>query len=530
MKTQSTNTNLIKQADPIECLLKNFKSLLLSTEELLAPPPEKAPEQTVCENCKTAEPRELPCLHHVCEKCIDEKMNDELTVSCPVCGTTFNHIAEGSGFFVCQWEDKSNKDQTEIKIFGDSDMLLNFQFVIDFANDPKFTKISTGEISIKKYFDIFRKDSFRSSDEPLLQKRRVLLYTFPKYFAVGKSLSAEYKVSPDSQEIVSISKALKLHSPSREIAADQNKRAKDPITVVSGAFLPDKTVNFNFGCNITLVKRLLQKLYPRDEPIIDPSINIRTFERAMNHSIAGLSQSIADVIPPSYRTQDQLPPEPPLPLTRQTLSRPTYKSLASALYQAPCNEFEERIMRAQKYKDFSNPIFTLNNELITQAKEIADSLTTKNSGVPAEPLPKCEDFSFDLYQQVKCKKYRYCAQCCPDVPKDKMVYSKAVWELVEQEREKLATHKCLNCKEYLCPTCANLHKMKNMDHKYQFKVDRKDYYSIRRARQEDVIKTMNDLIREKVKCALEKVNNDVSAHLMDCVNNADGKYSTSSSS
>ena len=64
-----------------------------------------------------------------------------------------------------------------------------------------------------------------------------------------------------------------------------------------------------------------------------------------------------------------------------------------------------------------------------------------------------------------------------------------------------------------------------MDHEYQFKVDRRDYYAIRRVRQDEVIKSMHNLIKAKVKNVLEKANNDVHEHLINCVNSAESKYS-----
>jgi len=520
--------------DPLESILTNFKSLLFSIEELTTLPAftEKLPDPPVCEKCKKPDSRELPCLHRVCEKCLEEKISPDFVVTCPVCNNNFNYVADAGGFFICNWEDKQSKSGqtlTEIRIFGDNDMLLNYKFAQDFANDPKYTKIDNGEITLPRYFEVFKKDNFTTSDVATSYKKKVLICSFPKYPVCPKlATNSEYKATPDTLQILSICKSARLHLPNKEIVADQNGRSRQPIVAVPGSFLPDRTINCNFGSNVALVKRLLQKLYPRDTPTTDSLIHVKTPEKALPAGVSFPGSPIIEVTSSDNRISDQLPPEPPLPLTCQNSSRFSYKSLTSALYQAPCNEFEERIMKTQKYKDFTNPIFTINNELLQQAKEIADSLTTKNAGVPSDPLPKSDDFSFDLYQQVKCKKYRYCVNCCPDARKDKIVYNRAVWEMIEQEREKLATHKCLTCKEYLCPTCANLHKMKHMDHKYQFKVDRKDYYSIRRARQEDVIKTMNDLIKEKVRQVLEKVNKDVSTHLIECVNIADGKYSGNS--
>ncbi len=520
--------------DPVELLLRNFKSLLFTKEELQLFPPDKPISPLVlppCEKCKAADSRELPCLHRLCDKCISEHIDDQLTVTCIVCQTQFRYFAETTGFFVLQPSQKieeSKKDQKEplvVRIFGDNDMLLNFQFAIDFASDPDLLHLPADALS--RYFSIFRKDNFQPSDATTADKKRVLVYTFPRqpsFTPATKSFIEEDKVGPELEEFFVMIRNAKLYLTNRRLTLDSHGRFDVPVIAVPGSFLPDAMVHLNFGRNVKLIKRLILRLNPKDEITAEMLIHVKTPEKASTGTATASSPLIAESVQLAYRTQDQLSPEPPLPLTCPASSRFSYKTLTSALYQAPCNDFEEKIMKSQKYKDYTNPIFTLNNDLITKAKEIADSLTSKGTGGTVEPLPRCEDFSFDLYQQIRCKKYRYCTNCGGDGKKDKIMYCRSIWEISEAEREKLATHKCLTCKEYLCPTCANLHKLKNMDHKYLFKVDRNDYYSIRRPRLKDAVRTMNDLIKDKVKYMLEKVNQEVSAHLIDCLNVADGKY------
>ena len=447
------NQPLSAISDQTENILKSFKSFLLTPDELSRNNSVKSSEFLPCDKCKSSPSQKLPCNHCLCEKCIEEKSLENFVITCLVCGIELKYTSDISGFFVCQWEEKphsssdnNNKSsgKTEVKIntkieirmFSEDDKFLNFQFILDYPDG--FIKGVTNDIFLKKYFSILKKSSFELSNVLSSPKEKIFLRVLPK--AINKPIEEEFKVSKEGPGIIELCKAAKLYPINKEILMDSNGRSKQPIIVVPGSFLPEKSVNVNLGHNVMLIRRLLERLAAEE---CDPSLS--------NNMIS----SVENITTELEQNFDQLSVEPELPLKCKKLARFSYKTLVSSLYQAPCNEFEEKIMQSQKSKDFTNPIFCLNTELISQAKEIADSLTVKATSTPIESLPKCDDFSFDLYHQIKCNKYRYCGQCRQDYKKEKILYSYSADEILDEDRKYIATYKCLNCKEYLCPTCAH---------------------------------------------------------------------------
>eukprot|EP00826_Nyctotherus_ovalis_P003177 TRINITY_DN10641_c0_g1_i9.p1 TRINITY_DN10641_c0_g1~~TRINITY_DN10641_c0_g1_i9.p1 ORF type:complete len:513 (-),score=128.90 TRINITY_DN10641_c0_g1_i9:173-1711(-) len=499
--------------DETEQLLKRVKHMLLAPEQLSSAAP--SCEFLPCDKCKVLPARKLPCVHNLCEGCIAANLSDEFDFVCPICAVRAKGIPESNGYFVHYWGIKDNdakakktddlmgNEKGEVKMFSEDDLFLNFQFLTDLIN--KSLKAERHLLGLS-YFVILRNPQIKTSNVSLKNKKLIFVHSFP--VAATKSSDSTFEATKDCARLSELCALLQLRLSPENLLSTVKGRANRPITVTLSSCRD--APRFNLGTNVLLANEVLQEVALMGSA--SPAVAKADFGVGMRSEGLNVQEC------------EQLPPESEAPLKCKNTPRFTYRSLVDSLFQAPCNEFEEKIMRAQKYKDFKNPIFSLNNELITQAKEIVGSLTVKASA-SVDPLPRCDNFSFDLYQQIKCNKYRYCAQCSSDSRSDKTVYAPSVSSLAESEQKLIAAYKCTNCKKYLCPTCANLHKIDNMDHIYQFKVDKKDYESVRRLRQGDVVKTMHDLIKEKVRCVLEKVNNDVFAHLKGCIDESEGKYS-----
>lgn len=494
--------------DKTEQLLKRFKHMLLAPEQFSSAAP--SCESLPCDKCKTSPARKLPCAHKLCQGCIEANLSDEFDFVCAVCAVRAKGVPESNGYFIHYWGIKDNdagakktndlvgNEKGEVKVFSEDDLFLNFQFLTDLANKSFKAERHLLELN---YFAILKNPQIKPSNVSLASKKLIFVHSFP--LAIPSSSDSTFEATKDCTRLSELCAQLQLRLSPENPLCSANGRSNLPITVALSS-CPDAP-QFNLGTNVALANEVLQEVALMGSANSAAKLEVKS---------EGLS----------VQECEQLPPEGEVPLKCKSTPRFTYRSLVDSLFQAPCNEFEEKIMGAQKYKDFKNPVFSLNNELITQAKEIVGSLTVKASA-SVDPLPRCDNFSFDLYQQIKCNKYRYCAQCSSDSRSDKAVYAPSVSSLAESEQKLVAAYKCTNCKKYLCPTCANLHKIDNMDHIYQFKVDKKDYESVRRLRQGDVVRTMHDLIKEKVRCVLEKVNNDVFAHLKACIDEGEGKYS-----
>jgi len=497
----------IQQNETVQ-LLKAFRYILLNPEEINVSNtiPTSLPTFLPCDKCKEDLARNLPCDHNLCENCIKEHFTNEFIFTCPICFLKLKGVPEVSGFFVTHYGVKSDggideSTRIEVKIFSNDDIFLNFQFLSDFAN---YSKKSVDEDNfLQKYFSVLKNLTSHTSEVSLTYKKLIFLYSFP--ISIERIPENQFKQTRNPTILKNLHNELKSILLNRSILVNDNGRTNKPI-IITKSFTEYKNICFNFGNNLLLVNKLLQRLY---------SAEPRDFLSNANGYIPVEKECV-------LKESEQLPPEPDLPLKSKYSARFSYKSLVGSLYQAPCNEFEEKLINNQKYEDFKNPIFSLNNDLITQAKEIAGSLTS-NASSSIDFLPDHYNFSFDLYQQIKCNKYRYCGQCRPNLNKD--VYSPSVSEISESDQKAIAAYECIECKKYLCPTCANNHKIENMDHRYKFRIDRKDYEIIKRQRQDDVTKSMHELIKKKVKNVLEKVNDDVFAHLKSCIDGSEGKYS-----